>query len=230
MPRRTKALDAARQSILGVLQAKVDDFVARANKARNGVSRMPTKVRANNTSMPYRKATKAEMVERIGFVRTLIARQFSRIEIHHEFRKKNIEAQKTIPKTDKRHWFYRLDWRTIDMYMRYARNELLQAAGKTKADVLAESVGYWEDRIRNAPTEELRDNARRQLDDILAVHQPKTNYLTTPRGQPIELRDVTARPLKDYSTADLRQIADEILDVEVITTNGHNGNNGNGKH
>lgn len=165
---------------------------------------------------PYVKGTMKHKERRINAVADMLALKYRREDMFKAFRRMDEKMKQVTTPEHPDHYLWDLHWRSIDRYVALAREQLLIACKKTRIDALRESVAYWESVVRDgAATRQERGYAQAQLDRIYGVHAPAQVRMTTPPGQPIQVKqEEVARPLKGLSTDRLL----EIVNMAMTTT------------
>jgi hypothetical protein len=102
---------------------------------------------------PYRKASRAEIAERVNFVKSLVVLGFTRGQIHAA-----VEHR------------FGVAWRQCDAYIARAREELRDEANISLEDLRAEAIEFYRSLLRNHQLDiSVRLLARKRLDDILGL-------------------------------------------------------------
>jgi len=118
------------------------------------------------------------------------------------------------------------EWRQTAEYIARARRQQLERANKTKTDVFAEAVDFYETVISN-PKVRMADKlvARERIDKLFGIYPPKivrTQMEGVEGGAPIETKDITpAWPLKDIPKDKLLAIYERLereIAAETATT------------
>ena len=162
-------------------------------------------VRPNNR-VPYKKATNRQIHEIIDFVADMLARTWTKTQIHRAVAAK-----------------YKKDWSTTDrIYIPRAKELLTQRAAMTTGEAKEVGINVLLGIIRTGTPSE-RTRAEQRLSFIFGYNAPTEHRIATPFGQPIEMKDVTEAPQlpKGRLIEILRAIG---ADTAVMSGNG----NGNG--
>ena len=148
------------------------------------------------------KATKAETERRIEAAMTLLGRGLRDGEI-----KRVLAAQFHIPP------------RTAERYITRGRRALLERLGRTKEEMRAGSLAFYEGVLSDTKAT-TRDKllARKRIDDLLGLDEPKRLEHSGPRGGPIETethdRDAMRRVMTDPAAMELAQMLADRADAE----------------
>lgn len=137
----------------------------------------------------YVKATNDEIERRVEETAFLLAAGSTKSDLHQAIGQK-----------------YNLHWRTVDIYIARARAFLLKQANKTRDEVRADAVNFYESILKN-PTSTTRERlqARTRLDEIYGIDAPRRTELSGPDGKPMQVQTKT-EPQFDISTLSKEEV------------------------
>ena len=138
---------------------------------------------------PFKKATAEEVEERVEFTSRLVIRMYSKTEIHKCLKEK-----------------FDVEWRMVDIYIARAKKFLQKQANMSRDDAKQIGVNTLLDVMRTGKPSE-RTSAERRLAEIFGYDAPRQFRVTTPEGQPFEVKD--NRPLEKVPTQRLIELATE---------------------
>ena len=98
--------------------------------------------------------------------------------------------------------------RTVERYMSRAREKLREYQGKSKEELLAESVGYYASILKSTdPKVTARDKmfARQRLDELFGLQAPMRHELSGPDGGPIQTKTTFADFMEEVEKQEARE-------------------------
>lgn len=110
--------------------------------------------------------------------------------------------------------------RTVERYLRRARQIIFERRNRTKGELQAESMAFYE-RILADSKSSNREKllARRRIDQLLGLEEPKRHELSGPNGGPIQsqvsARDQAAAIMSDPEAMELAISLSERLPTEA---------------
>ena len=163
----------------------------------------------NNRRKAYAKGDFDTMLQRTEEMVKLLSQCKTEGEIKREFKKRATDA-----KDDSERQIYDIHFNSFNNYLVRARKLMLARQNRSKADVRADAVSFYEGILadKNSSTKEKMD-ARIRLDEVFGIDAPKTlnNRVTDGQGA----------PLKPMVVAPIVQFVIPSNQREKVVNNGH---------